>query len=110
MSWSPATRVATSIRLYLARAIVKKDHRLSRQEIRFLRKYLGLTAQKFAQILGTENSDQMDRLIRSVAMHIGEGLRKDAEQIVRDFPSIEDEVGRDQYQADVETSTVVYAS
>jgi putative zinc finger/helix-turn-helix YgiT family protein len=105
----------------LAQAIVSKDHRLSGKEIRFLRKYLGMTADKFAEILGTDKtriskwendadrpSDQMDRLVRTVAMHLGEGLGKNSEQVVRSFPEIADDVGSGQYQGS--SGKVTYAA
>ena len=102
----------------IAAAIVSKDHRLNGKEIRFLRKYLDLTAEKFAEIIGTDKtriskweneadrpSDQMDRLIRSVSMHLGKGLSKNSENVVRKFPRIANDVGDGKYQGDPDEIT-----
>lgn len=85
----------------IALEVIAQPHRLSGDEIRFLRKHCGLTQASFAALLHAhvttvskwENSDdipgeQSDRLIRTVALAMGEGLQGKLTDVVRGFPAI----------------------
>ncbi|MEK7408316.1 MAG: hypothetical protein AAB225_24860, partial [Acidobacteriota bacterium] len=73
----------------LACAVVSKPYRLEGQDVRFLRKYVRMTGEEFARLLHVdrttlskwENDDdpvgeQSDRLIRMLALGLGEGLKE----------------------------------
>lgn len=85
----------------LALAVVSQPFRLQGEDVRYLRKFLGMTQDQFAELLHVHKSnlskwennedkigEQSDRLIRTVAMALGEGLQKKAAEVVRSFPSI----------------------
>ena len=96
-------RVNDLMRL-LAVAVVAKPYRLAGDEIRFLRKYLRMTGDEFGRLLHInrtnlskwENDEdkigpQSDRLIRTIALSLGEGLKEKLEELIRKFPEIQDE-------------------
>ena len=81
--------------------MIAKPYELTGEDVRFLRKYLELSAAEFANILSVdkstlsrwENGDralgpQSDRLIRTVVLGLGEGMKEKLEQQVRSFPEI----------------------
>jgi putative zinc finger/helix-turn-helix YgiT family protein len=85
----------------LALGVIAKPYELTGEELRFLRKYLGLSATEFASILSVdkstlsrwENGDQplgsqSDRLVRTVVLGLGEGMKEKLEQTIRSFPEI----------------------
>ena len=85
----------------LALAVAGQLFRLQGEDVRYLRKYLGMTQDQFAELLhihksnlskGENNDDkigeQSDRLIRVVVLTLGEGLQKKAADVVRTFPAI----------------------
>jgi len=88
----------------LARAVVCQPYRLQGQEVRFLRKYLGMNGEAFARLLHIDKTtlskwendrqevgEQSDRLIRMYALVLGEGLQQEQRQVVQDcFPRIGD--------------------
>jgi hypothetical protein len=51
---------------------------------------------------------QSDRLIRAVALCLGDNLKGHIEEIVRAFPDIEETIRAIQYQIDAETKEVQY--
>jgi putative zinc finger/helix-turn-helix YgiT family protein len=86
----------------LALAIVSRPSRLLGEDVRFLRKYLNMTQAQLAELLDVhktnlskwENNEdkigeQSDRLIRTVAMVLGDGLKERMEEVVRSFPQIQ---------------------
>ena len=88
----------------LAVAVIAKPYRLTGDEIRFLRKYLRMTGDEFGRLLHVhrtnlskwENDEdtvgpQSDRLIRTIALSLGEGLKGKLEELIRKFPDIQDE-------------------
>jgi DNA-binding transcriptional regulator YiaG len=96
-------RVNDLMRL-LAVAVIAKPYRLTGEEIRFLRKYLRMTGDEFGRLLHIdrtnlskwENDDdrvgaQSDRLIRTIALSLGDGLKGKLEEVIRKFPEIQDE-------------------
>jgi DNA-binding transcriptional regulator YiaG len=105
----------------LALAVIKKPCPLNGKEVRFLRKFLRMTAEQFAAYVDVtrhhvskwENGadrigDQSDRLIRAVALCLGDNLKGHIEEIVRAFPDIEETIRAIQYQIDAETKEVQY--
>lgn len=93
---------ANELMKQLVLAVVEKPHGLTGQEVRFLRKHLGMSGSTFASHLGVDRSvvsrwenghdpigPQSDRLIRTVAISLG-GLKNRAEQVVRKFSIIAD--------------------
>ncbi len=91
----------------LALAIIGQPFRLQGEDVRYLRKYLGLPQDQFAELLHVHKTNlskwengqdkigkQSDRLIRTVALALGEGLEKQARQVVRAFPAIRSTVRR----------------
>jgi putative zinc finger/helix-turn-helix YgiT family protein len=85
----------------LALAVIEKPYRLSGEEVRFLRKYLRLTGEEFSRLIHVDKTtlskwennedrvgDQSDRLIRLVAVGLGEGLKRESEHVIRSFPQI----------------------
>ena len=85
----------------LALAVIEKPYGLTGEEVRFLRKYLRLTGEEFSRLIHVDKStlskwennedrvgDQSDRLIRLVALGLGEGLKEESERVIRSFPQI----------------------
>jgi len=85
----------------VARAIIHKPYRLTGKEVRFLRKHLGMTAEKFSHLLDVdkttvskwENDDdkvgaQSDRLIRLLSTILDPNLRTEQQKAVELLPRI----------------------
>jgi putative zinc finger/helix-turn-helix YgiT family protein len=85
----------------LALAVASQPFRLQGEDVRFLRKYLGMTQDAFASLLHIHKSnlskwennedrigEQSDRLIRAVVLTLGAGLQRKAAEVVRAFPQI----------------------
>ena len=85
----------------IALAVINIPDRIKGKEVRFLRKYLGMTGQKFASIIGVdkttvsrwENDNEAvgphsDRVIRMVAMSLGDGLEEQLRELIAHFPDI----------------------
>ena len=102
----------------LAAGVAGKPCKLTGQEIRFLRKYLRMTGEEFAGVLGTDKStiskwendeqatgDRADRLIRAVALILGDGLDAHKKKVVRQFPEIEEVIRAIEYRLDPESQT-----
>lgn len=107
----------------LAEAVTRKPSKLRGEEIRFLRKYLNMTGSAFASLIGADQTtlskwennedqpgDRSDRLIRAVAVSLGEGLGPSASAVVRTFPGIERTSRVTGYMLDVEHQTCEYAA
>jgi YgiT-type zinc finger domain-containing protein len=105
----------------LALAIVTHRFPLSGSEVRYLRKYLGMSGEQFARILHTDKStlskwetgsvnigSKSDLLIRAVALNLGRGLRDEAEQITRDFEHIDEEALASSNRIEVDSETLKY--
>lgn len=105
----------------LAVAIVTNRFPLTGAEVRYLRKYLGMSGEQFARILHTDKStlskwetgavnigSKSDLLIRAVALNLGRGLRDDAEQITRDFEHIDEESTAPPKRIEVDSETLEY--
>jgi len=113
-------RVNDLMRL-LTVAVIAKPYRLTGEEIRFLRKYLRMTGDEFGRLLHInrtnlskwENDEdkvgaQSDRLIRTIALSLGEGLKGKLEEVVRKFPEIRDEPGKIRIDMDTEKMSYKY--
>jgi putative zinc finger/helix-turn-helix YgiT family protein len=85
----------------IALAVIAKRYGLCGEELRFLRKYLGMTGDDFCRLIHVdrttlskwENNDdkigrQSDLLIRSVTLALGDGLKDKMEELVRYFERI----------------------
>lgn len=85
----------------VAVALITKPYKLEGQDIRFLRKFLGLSSEAFAALLDVDKSHlsrvenrampvsaTADRLVRLVALGLGEGLEQKAHDIIVKFSEI----------------------
>jgi putative zinc finger/helix-turn-helix YgiT family protein len=85
----------------IALALIGKPYRLRGEEVRFLRSFLGMTADKFSRLAHVdkatlskwENGEdpvgaQSDLLIRMLALALGDGLQDKTSAIVEGFPKI----------------------
>ena len=100
--------------------IATQRFRLRGEDVRFLRKYLRMTGKDFATLLGVDNTTLSkwengadpigtanERLIRSVALALGDGLKERSEEGVRTFTWIsEEEYSRGQMNVDMKTLEV----
>ena len=106
----------------LALAVAAQPYRLKGDEVRFLRKYLRMTGEQFANLLKVDKTtlskwendadavgEQSDRLIRTMALVLGEGLKERIEEIVKAFPEIQEEFRDFLIQIDAESRTYEYA-
>jgi len=105
----------------IAVAIVTSRLPLTGAEVRYLRKYLGMSGEQFARILHTDKStlskwetgavnlgSKSDLLIRAVALNLGPGLRDEAERITRDFEHIDEESTAPPIRIEVDSETLEY--
>jgi putative zinc finger/helix-turn-helix YgiT family protein len=105
----------------VAVAIITRKMPVTGAEVRFLRKYLGMSGEQFARILHTDKStlskwetgavnigSKSDLLIRSVALNLGRGLRENAEQITRDFVLIDENSKVAPKRIEVDSHTLKY--
>jgi putative zinc finger/helix-turn-helix YgiT family protein len=86
----------------VALAVITHERGLSGHEIRFLRKYLGMSTADFMKLVHINQSTlsrwengetvgpQSDRLIRLLVLNKSEQLRKHAEQLIEILPEIDD--------------------
>src|SRR5437016_3592241 len=85
----------------IALALITKPYKLDGQDIRFLRKFLGLGSEAFAAILDVDRSHlsrvengitpvsaTSDRLVRLIALGLGEGLEQKARDVIVKFTEI----------------------
>ena len=85
----------------LAQAVIGKPYRLNGEEVRFLRTFLGMTAERFTKLIHVdkatlskwENGEdpvgpQSDLLIRMLTLALGEGLQDKTSAVVAGFQKI----------------------
>ena len=85
----------------IALALITKPYKLGWEDIRFLRKFLGLGSEAFAAILDVDRSHlsrvengvtpvsaTADRLVRLIAVGLGEGLEQKARDVIVKFTEI----------------------
>jgi len=105
----------------LALAVVEKPWRLKGDEVRYIRKYLKMTGEEFGRHIGVdktcvskwENEEERvgttsDRMIRALALALGDGLSSHTEKVVRRFPEIKSILRQVEYRIDPETRAVEY--
>jgi YgiT-type zinc finger domain-containing protein len=105
----------------LALAIVTSKVPLTGAEVRYLRKYVGMSGEQFARILHTDKStlskwetghanigSKSDLLIRAVALNLGRGLQENAAQIIRNFENIDEESTAPPNRIEVDSETLEY--
>ena len=105
----------------LALAIVTSKLPLSGPQVRYLRKYLGMSGEQFARLLHTDKftlskwengatavGSKSDLLIRAVVLHLGRGLREEGEQAVRAFEQINEESTLPPQRIEVDSETLEY--
>jgi putative zinc finger/helix-turn-helix YgiT family protein len=98
---SPVLARLSDLMRIVAMAIIAKPYDLTGDDVRFLRKFLGLTQDAFSEILKVDKTTlskwengsyelgaQSDRLIRLVALGMGDGLRAKADEIIKRFTEI----------------------
>jgi putative zinc finger/helix-turn-helix YgiT family protein len=106
----------------LALAVIHKPYRLKGEDIRFLRKHLEMTGEKFSQLIHVDKTtlskwennenpigDQSDRLIRLIAFSLGDGLKDELKELIRHFGEIGDETRSVGIQMNAETLAYQYA-
>ena len=106
----------------LAFAVISQPYRLQGEDVRFLRKYIKMTQAEFASYLEIDKTnlskwennedrigEQSDRLIRSIAIALGDRLKERIEEVVRSFPHIHKSRRRPRLEYDTESSSVSYA-
>ena len=87
----------------LAIALVKQPYPLKGEEVRYLRKHLGMSQAKFAQLLNIDKTNiskwengeinigpQSDRLIRLVVTALSGEMKAEIANVVETFPAMED--------------------
>ena len=119
----PIIRNLSGLMCSLAEIVARKPYRLRGEEIRFLRKYLEMSAKDFAVLLCVDastlskwenNEDpvgpQSDKLIRMAALTLGDGLKDFLESVVRhDFPKIESKAKNLSYKYNQSSQTCEYS-
>jgi transcriptional regulator with XRE-family HTH domain len=106
----------------LAFAVVSQPYRLQGEDVRFLRKYLNMTQAQLSELLDIhktnlskwENNEdkigeQSDRLIRAIAVALGEGLEGKMEQVIRSFPQIQNSKKRPGLEMDPKNLSFSFA-
>jgi DNA-binding transcriptional regulator YiaG len=91
----------------IARALTNNPARLTGEQLRFLRKYLGLTADQFGRYLHTDRTkiskwehdeDRIgpatDRLVRLLVAALDSELRTEVGAVAEHLPEISDESGK----------------
>lgn len=103
----------------LALAVLSKPYRLRGEDLRYLRKYLGMTSDEFARLIHIDKTNlskwennhdrigpQSDRLIRMMAVALGEGLRDQLDEVIESFPKIQQ--ARSNVRIDLDPVTLSY--
>lgn len=105
----------------LAFAVIKSKLPLTGSAVRYLRKYVGMTGERFARMLHTDKTtvskwengaatigSKSDLLIRAVALHLIKSEAGEAEQIVREFETIDEESTEAPTRIEVDSETLEY--
>ena len=105
----------------LALAIVTSKLPLSGPQVRYLRKYLSMSGERFSRLLHTDKftlskwenqatkiGEKSDLLIRAVVLHLGRGLRDEGEQAVLAFEQINEESSLPPQRIEVDSETLKY--
>ena len=120
----PVIPKMTELFRVLAMAMIAKPQSLTGKEVRYLRKYAGMSAEQFARMLHTDKTtiskwendavkigSKTDLLIRAIAVQIGPGLKSEAERLIRNFETIteRDKKQPSRLEVDSETLKCMYA-
>jgi putative transcriptional regulator len=105
----------------LAMAMIAKPQSLTGAEVRYLRKYAGMSAEQFARMLHTDKTtvskwetgairigSKTDLLIRAIALQIGPGLKGEAERLIRNFETINERDKKQPNRLEVDSETLEY--
>jgi DNA-binding transcriptional regulator YiaG len=103
----------------LAWHLCTQPYRLKGEDVRFLRKYLGMTGVQFSRLIGVDNTTLSkwetgddpigpanDRLIRSLTLTLGHGLKERAKQGIESFTWIDQNYYLGLISVDMETLEV----
>lgn len=106
----------------VALAVVCSPNGLRGVDVRFLRKYMGKTAEEFGKLLNVDKTtvskwenghdpvgDQSDRLIRLTVVALGEGLEEKLKAVVENLPQIGTSYRPMNIQVDLEKMSYEYA-
>ena len=106
----------------LALAVVSKPYRLRGEDVRFLRKYLRMTNDEFARLIHVDKTNlskwennhdkigpQSDRLIRVMAVWLGEGLKNELDGVIQAFPRIHETRSNVRIELDAAKGSYQYA-
>lgn len=106
----------------IAVGLILKPFELAGEDVRFLRKYLGMSAVEFSRIISVDKSTvsrweneeqslgpQSDRLIRVIVLAMGDGLQEKLESAIRQFPDIKKPEGTVRLKLDPRTNKVEYS-
>jgi DNA-binding transcriptional regulator YiaG len=113
-------RVNDLMRL-LAVAVTAQPYKLRGEDVRFLRKYLHMSGGELASLIHVDVStlskwenneqpigDQSERLIRSVSMALGDGLKEKMEEVVRNFSKIKNRTAASRISMDTQKMSYAY--
>jgi putative zinc finger/helix-turn-helix YgiT family protein len=106
----------------IALAVIRKPYRLKGEDVRFLRKHLEMTGEEFSRLMHVDKTtlskwennqdpigDQSDRLIRVIALSLGDGLKEELKELItRRFGEIGDEDRSVDIQMNAETLAYQY--
>lgn len=106
----------------LALAVISQPNRLRGAHVRFLRKFIGKTGEEFSRLLHIdpatlskwENDDdrvgpQSDRLIRTIVLALGDGLKEELEAVINLFPAINENARQRHIEIDPAKMSYQYA-
>jgi len=107
----------------IATAVVFRPGRLSGEEVRFLRKHLGMSAERFGEVLGVDKTTiskwendvdpigpQSDRLIRITALALGDGMQGKVKQLLDALAEILAQRRKPPIAVDTKTMEYSYAA
>ena len=122
-SSTPVLSKINNLMHVIAAALVLKPSQLTGKEIRFLRKYIGFTGERFGRKLGLtkhhvsriENEKhqvgaQTDRLIRFLAIAASSDLTNEMERLFERLETIKDEPLQERIEINLATGSFEYAA
>ncbi len=106
----------------LAKAVISQPNRLSGEQLRFLRKFMGKNGREFCELIGVDkstlskwenNEDPVgpsnDRLIRLIVLALDEELKEEIKDVINSFLHIEDKTSEREIDIDPEKMSYQYA-
>jgi transcriptional regulator with XRE-family HTH domain len=120
---TPVLSKINNLMQVLASALVHKPSQLTGREVRFLRKYIGLTGEQFGKKLGLtkehvsriENDKyqvgaQTDRLIRFLAISASSSLENEIKPLFNQLEAIKNEAIQGRIEVNLATGSFEYAA